>query len=160
MLSLLKQLLPLLVLIASLPACCVADEPAKLDGTWQITSVETRGRILDERQFGAIFEGLRWVIKDNSLTQYHGKPSGPVWDGTFTVDNQKTPAHFDWKIKTEQQEALILGIYERKDDVLRFCFAPIKQPRPNTFDTSKGNCTVYEFKRVDDRNENSKNDEK
>jgi uncharacterized protein (TIGR03067 family) len=157
----LRKLLPVFMLTASLQSYCLAEEPARLDGIWEISSVEHRGQPIDEEQYRLTYQGMRWYINGQSLKLVHvklvhGRSKGPIWNGTYELDDTQTPAHFDWTLLAGDEKRKVLGVYERKDNVLRICKAGIGRPRPTSFDTSEdGTWTLYEFQRVADDNAKS-----
>ena len=102
-----------LLLAADTPSeQAVKEELAKLKGTWSLKSLE---------QGGMQFPGTgSLVIADNKYTQ---KEDGEtVEDGTIKVDPSKKPPTIDMVIASGKDKGKTqLGIYELKDDTLKFC---------------------------------------
>ena len=99
------------------------------------------------------FDNMRWVIGKDSLEVIPGRntPAGlagkPPLKCTYSVDDTQSPAHFNWTLGDGDRKLMINAVYELKGDVLRVCFAPRGQPRPDGFETKGKRCSAYEFRR-------------
>ena len=137
------------VLVATFSSLSFADEPPKLVGQWKLTSAISDGKPRDTINF----DGMHWVINKDSLEITPGQdtPAGlggkPSLKCTYAVDDNHSPAHFDWTVGDGDRKTTVNAIYELKGEVLRICFAPRGQPRPDGFDTAGKKCVVYEFRR-------------
>ncbi len=137
------------VLASTFSARSFAEEPVTLVGEWKVTSAISDGKPRDAMSF----EGMRWVIGKDSLEIIPGRdtPAGragkPPLKCTYAVDDTQSPAHFNWTMGEGDRKLTINAIYELKGDVLRVCFAPRGQPRPDGFETKGKKCVVHEFQR-------------
>ena len=143
------RLLVLAIVAATYSSLLFAEEAAKLEGRWKANAAIRDGKLRDAMNF----DGMYWVIRKDSLEIIPGRntPAGlagkPALKCSFAVDETQLPAHFDWTIGEGERKLTVKAIYELKGDVLRICFAPRNQPRPDGFDTAGKKCVVYEFLR-------------
>lgn len=112
-------------------------ELKKLEGTWQVVSMERDGEKQSEddaKQFKVIIKGNKYTLKnqDNTVNQ-----------GTLTIDATKKPKTIDIK-PTEGDNAgqTMLGIYEQKGDTLKTCYAQPDQKRPTKLSSEGGNTLI------------------
>ena len=143
-------LLAVLVVSGGQPA---ADEPKadtareelkKLEGTWQVVSVETRRKA---RPAGEV-NGLKLVIKgDSSTFEKDGKPV--VGTGKLSIDPGKKPKTIDIAVTGAPEDPrgtfTILGIYELDGNSLRMCWGGPK--RPTEFRTTPDGGDLWVLKR-------------
>ncbi|MGC1273773.1 MAG: TIGR03067 domain-containing protein [Planctomycetaceae bacterium] len=107
-----------------------ASRLKQFQGTWAIDSVEVDG-VVDREAMSQI----RYVFHDRSYAmQLAGRT---VEKGTVTLDVDGR----DWTIdlrKSGEKEP-VSGIFEFSDGVLRICFAPPREDRPQAFKGGDGN---------------------
>jgi uncharacterized protein (TIGR03067 family) len=113
----------------SLPEAVVKEDMQKLQGRWNVASIEVNGAPVPEDKMGdprAVIEGDRYAIHDFRLT--------------IKIDPTKTPKAIDMDGKDGNGKPLAMaGIYDVEGDTLRICFAkPGQKQRPATFET-RGN---------------------
>jgi uncharacterized protein (TIGR03067 family) len=148
----LRTLLPL----ALLAACLLAADPAEKDkekggdadkdkaglkGKWEPTATESGGNKDDEsvyKHFRVAFDGDHFTILKSGET--HMK-------GTFKLDASQTPKRIDMTIEEgadgDVQGKSLAGIYELKDDELKWCFVPPDGgERPTSFTTQPGTSQI------------------
>ena len=144
-----KIITPLLLcftLVFTLPAICSAnskDAPPKVkktkfEGTWIATSAVKEGvnapaNILKQLSFR--FEGEKLFVRDNLN-------NGKYREVSSRLDQSKTPIAFD--MTPPHQKQAILGIIERKDNVLKCCFREpdSEKGRPTEFKSFAGSETI------------------
>jgi len=119
----------------------VKAELGKLQGTWQLVSVETVGKAAPED----LIKTIRVVIAGSKHTVHVGDQV-PAKDIPFTIDPSKKPKQTTDKLPDGTE---IKGIYELDGDTLKSCVAPPGKDRPTKFEGKGGN-TVRVFKRVKD----------
>jgi len=117
----------------------IKAELDKLQGTWQLVSVETDGKAPAED----LIKKIRVVITGSKHTVHVGDQS-PAKDIPFTIDPSKTPKE---ATDTLPDGSTIKSIYELDGDTLKSCVAPPGKDRPTEFKGTGGN-TVRVFKRV------------
>jgi uncharacterized protein (TIGR03067 family) len=110
----------------SAPDTAVKEDMQKLQGRWNVTSIEVNGARVPADKIGdpgAVIEGDRYAIHDFRLT--------------ITIDPTKTPKAIDMVGKEGNGKPLsMIGIFELDGDTLRICFAkPGQKQRPTTFET-------------------------
>ena len=119
----------------------VKAEMDKLQGTWQLVSVETEGKAPPAE----VIKTIRVVISGSKHTVHVGDQT-PAKDIPFTIDPTKTPKE---TTDTLPDGTTIQGIYELDGDTLKSCVAPPGKDRPTKFEGKGGN-TLRVFKRVKD----------
>ncbi len=112
------------------------DDINDIQGTWQVTFVESEGELVME---DCVHE-LQHIFAGKALTQVVGKEEK---NGEFKLDPSTSPKAIDIIRKGKT----ILGIYELQGDDLRLCLTQDLQPRPTKFDSKDGR-TITRFKRV------------
>ena len=97
-------------------------DKAALKGKWEPVSSESGGNKDDEadyKQFRVIFDGDKFTILKSG--EDHMK-------GTYKLDTSKSPKQIDMKIEEcpngDLKGKSLEGIYEVKDDELKWCFVP------------------------------------
>jgi uncharacterized protein (TIGR03067 family) len=103
------------------------EELKKLEGTWQVVSIETRQKA---RPAGEV-NGLKLVIKgDTSTFEKDGKPV--VGTGKLSIDPSKKPKTVDIAVTGAPEDPTgtftIPGIYQLDGDSLRICWGGPKRP--------------------------------
>jgi uncharacterized protein (TIGR03067 family) len=112
-----------------------------LKGKWEPTASESGGNKDDEseyKQFRVVFDGDHFTILKSGET--HMK-------GTFKLDAAQTPKRIDMVIEEGPDADIkgksLLGIYELKDDELKWCFVPPDAgDRPTSFSTQSGTSQI------------------
>jgi len=148
------QILPLALLAAFFLAADPAEkdkekdkagdadkDKAALKGKWEPTSSESGGNKDDEseyKQFRVVFDGDKFSILKSGET--HMK-------GTFKLDASQTPKRIDMTIEEGQEGDVkgksLAGIYELKDDELKWCFVPPDGgERPTSFTSQSGTSQI------------------
>lgn len=124
----------------------VKKELEKLQGEWKLVGGDGPGSKLTEEDF----VGRMIVIKGDAY-EYVSPSETEKEKGKFTLNPAATPAQVDMEIieghsKGQKQ----LGIYELKDNRLRFCVAQPNDPkRPPKFAvTPEDRFMLYAFERV------------
>jgi uncharacterized protein (TIGR03067 family) len=120
-------------------ADAIKTEWDKLQGTWQLVSVETEGKAPSED----LIKKIRVVISGRKHTVHVGDQT-PAKDIPFAIDPSKTPKE---ATDTLPDGTTIKSIYELDGDTLKSCVAPPGKDRPTKFECKGGN-TVRVFKRV------------
>ena len=105
-------------------------DKAALKGKWEPVASESGGNKDDEadyKQFRVVFDGDTFTITKSG--EAHMK-------GTYKLDASKSPRQIDMKIEecpdADMKGKSLQGIYELKDDELKWCFVP-----PNAGDRPK-----------------------
>jgi uncharacterized protein (TIGR03067 family) len=139
---LMKQYLFGFVVLAAVGGAVLADDKAeaeakKLEGTWDVKSIEVKGKKIDapEGKGGSIVfaKGMKVVMKD---------PGKPDKDGKYKLDTSKSPMQLDLiELKDGKDADVMQAIYEVKEDTLRLGFSAEgpKGKRPTEF---KGDTVV------------------
>ena len=117
----------------------VKKELDRLQGTWQLVSVETEGKAPPED----VIKTIRVVISGSKHTVHVGDQT-PAKDIPFAIDPTKKPKE---TTDTLPDGSTIKGIYELDGDTLKSCVAPPGKDRPTKFEGKGGN-TLRVFKRV------------
>src|SRR5262245_54085172 len=121
-------------------------ELAKLQGPWRVVSAEENKEAVPNE----IVENLKFVIKGDELTlagvENIVKKVAKV---KLVVDPSTTPKTIDFKIEAGSEKGTTVeGIYELKDDELRFCACTVGGNRPQEFATKPGsNLILFVLKR-------------
>jgi uncharacterized protein (TIGR03067 family) len=120
------------------------EELNKLEGTWQVVSVETRRKA---RPAGEV-NGLKLVIKGDSST-FEKDGNRVVGKGKLSIDPGKKPKTIDIAVTGAPEDPrgtfTILGIYELDGDSLRMCWGGPK--RPTEFKTTPDRGDLWVLKR-------------
>jgi uncharacterized protein (TIGR03067 family) len=118
-----------------LAACNRQQSPktdlARFQGTWYLTSATRDGNVLPQdkvKQTTIVFKGDTFRFPGSA--EY-----ATSREGTFTLDETKTPKEMD-AISTDQQ--VMLGIYRLEENGYKVCFAPPGKPRPTEFVSTPG----------------------
>jgi uncharacterized protein (TIGR03067 family) len=117
----------------------IKKEMERLQGTWQLVSVETEGKAPSED----VIKTIRVVIAGNKHTVHVGDQVAAK-EIPFTIDPTKTPKEVTDKLPDGTE---IKGIYELDGDTLKSCVAAPGKERPTAF-AGKGGNTLRVFKRV------------
>jgi len=110
----------------------------KLAGKWTVESITRDGKA-DESVKGGIrvHEGDKY-----SITPPTGS-TAPKTEGTFSIDDSKTPATIDMKPTTGRYKGkTLLGIVKNEGDTLTICFAEPGKERPTAFESKEGSGVV------------------
>jgi uncharacterized protein (TIGR03067 family) len=104
----------------------------KLQGVWNITTLEMEGNMLPE----SMFSGSRIVVNGDV---FESLSMGMVYAGKVTLDVGKKPKRFDIAFTKGHAKGVInRGIYELKGDTWRFCLDTSGKDRPKKFATKPG----------------------
>ena len=120
-------------------ADALKKEWEKLQGTWQLVSVETDGKAPTEE----LIKTIRVVISGQKHTVHVGDQTAAK-DIPFAIDPSKSPKE---ATDTLPDGSTIKSIYELDGDTLKSCVASPGKNRPTKFEGKGGN-TVRVFKRV------------
>jgi uncharacterized protein (TIGR03067 family) len=117
-------------------------DKAALKGKWEPTASESGGNKDDEseyKQYRVIFDGDHFTIT---------KSGDAHMKGTFKLDVAQTPKRIDMTIEEcpdgDLKGKSLLGIYELKDDELKWCFVPPGEggDRPTSFASQSGTSQI------------------
>jgi uncharacterized protein (TIGR03067 family) len=100
---------------------------AKLQGTWQIISMEAEGKKLPKDEYS----GVKWVFDGNKIIAV--RKGERKEQGTFTLDEAKRPKQIDTTAKDDGD--VLHGIYQLDGDDLKLCLSKKKEDRPKEFGT-------------------------
>lgn len=108
-----------------------ADELAKLNGLWQVTSMVADGDRVPSDELAGLtvkIDGGKYVISNR----------GERDEGAFTIDAGQTPRQMDIRPETGEGAGMrIPAIYEWTGDGLRICYATVEgSDRPKTFESA------------------------
>lgn len=128
------------VIVAAVGGAVLADDKAdaeakKLHGTWDVKSIEVKGKKINapEGKGGSIVfaKGMKVVMKDPNKEDEHGK---------YKIDTSKNPKQLDLiQLKDGKDGDVMQAIYEIEGDMLRLGF-PVEGPkgkRPTEFKGDK-----------------------
>jgi uncharacterized protein (TIGR03067 family) len=128
------------ILIAA--TICIADakpsedakkDLAQLQGTWHMVSGQRGGQPFPEE---FVKSGQR-VCKESEVTVTFGGQL--LMKATIKLDPAKEPKTIDYAItEGASKDKTQLGIYELKDDTIKFCFSTPGSDRPTSFETKAG----------------------
>lgn len=108
------------------------DDINKLQGTWNIASLELEGA----KQPDGAFHGAQITIKNDSFVTLS---MGSTYKGTFTLNSAATPKTIDMHFSEgPEKDNTSLGIYEIDGDSWRLCLTMTSKSRPKSFTTSPG----------------------
>ena len=102
-------------------------EYAKLEGTWQVVSLEVDGMKIPKetiKESKLIIKGKEFTMKEKVAT----------YKGTFSIDPSKKPKTIDVKFREGPEKGnTSLGIYELDGDDLKLCLSVTTKERPTEF---------------------------
>jgi RNA polymerase sigma factor (sigma-70 family) len=109
----------------------------KLQGTWNLTSVQVWGKERNAKDGSMKDDGRLTVKGDKFSFAPPGAGGKAVWEGVVKIDPAKQPKAMDWtehvRLEDKKAEGDLTGIYELKGDTLTFCYG---NTRPVEFKTS------------------------
>jgi uncharacterized protein (TIGR03067 family) len=122
----------------------VKDEFQHFQGTWQVTAWEENGKVIadDEKKARDVYFGGNIFI-------FHRK--GKVHQaGTIQIDPSKTPRTMNLSVKEgDGADGVMLGIYSFDKEILKLCFDPTGQMRPNSLNPeAKSGYSVITLKKA------------
>jgi uncharacterized protein (TIGR03067 family) len=104
----------------------------KLQGTWNVTSLETDGQGMPV----TVFKGAKIVVEGNTFTSIG---MGAPYEGTVQIDSASKPKAFDLLFTAGHAKGhRNLGIYRLKGGTWTLCIAMRGDKRPNEFATAPG----------------------
>jgi len=109
------------------------QDQAALQGEWSMVSGERGGSAMPD----AMVKTGKRLFKGDELTVTVGGMT--IMKATVTLDPTKQPKAIDYKITDGPNKGKTqLGIYELKDDTVKFCFSNPGDERPAAFETKSG----------------------
>jgi uncharacterized protein (TIGR03067 family) len=131
-----------LLMAASMPGGDAQKETKqeldKLQGTWILESVETKGMQLPKDKIATNV----LVIKGDKFTSMSGEKV--LAERTFKIDPTKSPKWIDQEFKNKEGKLVVRpGIYELNGDTLRLAFDTQRPKELKTTPESNLNITVY-----------------
>ena len=111
---------------------------SKLEGTWRAVTVVKKGKEeKDDKNHTLTFAGKTFTLKEGDKV---------MAAGTFKTDRSKKPHEIDMEItetdKADFKGKTVKGIYEIKEDTLRWCLSEPGSDRPTEFAGPEGTKTV------------------
>ncbi len=102
----------------------------KLQGTWNVTSLESNGQQMPE----ITFNGATIVINGN---QFRSTGMGAIYEGTLELDPNQTPKALDMFFTAGHAQGVRHpGIYKLDGDTWTLCISTQTSKRPKTFSTA------------------------
>ena len=105
----------------------------KLQGTWEMVSMETEGHDVaaeDFKAWTAVYERNHVTLRDGDRVRRRG---------IVTLDPTRKPKAINtWDQDGPYEDQTVPGIYEVDGDTLKLCFARPGQERPKEFTTKSG----------------------
>jgi RNA polymerase sigma factor (sigma-70 family) len=132
---------------AASPVAPVADDAAKLQGTWDAIAIEVNGTRVGKDEIEVkstrfVIEGDRLTIPGvEAATQKRAEAGGPARKKTFTLDTTKSPKEINLtSLDGREKGETAACIYKFEDGRLTVCLASAEQPntRPKEFKTAAG----------------------
>jgi uncharacterized protein (TIGR03067 family) len=140
---------PLFIVAIALAAASLNAQDGdlkKLQGTWNIVSLELNGETMPVSAMG----NARFVIQGDHFT---AQGMGATYEGTLEVDASATPKNINMNFTAGPEKGnKSLGIYELDGDNLRICLTTRGDVRPKSFAAPPGTgfaLEVWKRKRVD-----------
>jgi uncharacterized protein (TIGR03067 family) len=119
----------------------VRSDQELIQGTWECVATIKDGKQVTE------FVGVRAILKETQLVWMFPQPDGSykAGRGTFTLDPDQNPKHFDWSMQ-DKPEAVHRRLYVLAGDILIWSTnLGAGAPRPETF--TAGAC-LFVMKRL------------
>src|SRR5437867_3191274 len=114
------------------------EDLEKLQGTWDIVSLEVEGRAMAEHGF----KGSQIVVQGN---KFNSLSMGATYKGKLKVESAKTPKRLDLMFEEGPEKGnKSLAIYELDGDSWRICLTVTAKDRPTTFATKPGSGLALE----------------
>ena len=118
-------------------------EIEKLQGTWNVVSLEIEGAKMEE----PAFKGAKIVVKGEAFTTIS---MGATYKGTLKVDVTRTPKTLDLSFTEGPEKGSIsLAIYELEADTWKICLTIAGNDRPKEFVTKAGSGHALETLRLE-----------
>ncbi len=143
------MVLGILVVLAA-PLSLAAGESdkdlEKMQGTWTVVAMESKGRKVPSDDLKK--SELRLSIQDDNFAYQASKKI--LREGTIRIDPEQKPKTLDSsETGPGGQAQATVGIYEIDGDTLRVCFAPAGEQRPKKFTTGpKSPASIVVYQRV------------
>jgi uncharacterized protein (TIGR03067 family) len=116
----------------------VNDELERVQGTWQISSLEVDGAVMPE----SAFQGSRIVVKGSTFSTI---AMGATYGGKVSIDASKLPKTLDLAFQSGPERGnTALAIYELDGDRWRICLPVAGKTRPTAFATKPGSGLALE----------------
>jgi uncharacterized protein (TIGR03067 family) len=105
----------------------------KLQGTWEIVSIDYEGQ-----HYGAeSYRGWRYILTGDKMVRKLNDDTNR--ESVFVLDPSKKPKTIDLTYEEPPgSKHTALGVYELDGDTLKWCFGDDPSTRPTGFDTSLG----------------------
>jgi uncharacterized protein (TIGR03067 family) len=114
------------------------EKKSKLDGTWKPVSVMKNGKEEEDKENHSL------ILKGDTFTIMKGDKAEVK--GTFTTDKKAKPREIDMTVteaaKDDAKGKVLKGIYELKDDTLKWCFS-MDAERPTEFAAPEGKKVMF-----------------
>jgi uncharacterized protein (TIGR03067 family) len=111
----------------------VKKERQKMEGTWEVVSIEIDGNKLpmeEGKKSCVVLKGDKYTVKEGDNV---------IDEGTGTIDPTTKPKSLDAVPgKGDNKGKTMPGIYELKGDEMRVCFARPGNARPTEFSSKNG----------------------
>lgn len=122
-----------LLVVAAGPRPDPSEDLEKFQGTWWTVSMVVDGRKVSAETL----KERRVVVRDNKYVVFDG--DDVIQHGTFKLDPSTMPRQIDTTPATGPNAGKTdKGIYELKDGVIQFCYAPPGEARPEKFSAEEG----------------------
>ncbi len=149
------------ILLGALTAShALAEDNAKLDGTWVVQSAREQGK----NSTRPVGDKLIIEADELSIERKNGKNNPPPL--TIKTDPSQTPPHVDLTLVDGEQTNLLQGVFLIAEDTLQLCLARPGSPRPKTVVSEEGEAQISlvlkretaEEKQPDEKPADGKND--
>lgn len=133
-------LVPALALATPVPKALVKEERPNLDGTWELVSTDSGGRVQAEKWQTWEIEGETLIIRNEKFGPDHVR-------NALVAPKEGKPHELDFVTRYDTGQALTQkGVYSVDGDTFTLCVA-ITGDRPSENKPGAG-VVVYTFKRV------------